>query len=150
MNTRMMLATGTLLLLVGCGGNDGPELHDVSGIVTLDGKPLASSSVGFIPLEEGIEGTSSSYAKTDEDGYYSLQYSLSREGALAGKYKVVISSHQVADPDSSPPQERQDETVPMKYNRESTLVAEVPSDSYDFALTSDGEIYQPPPDEVDE
>jgi hypothetical protein len=149
MRSKILLASG-ILLLAGCGGSDGPELIDVSGVVTMDGSPLANASVGFLPLGEGVGGTSPSYALTDEDGHYVLQYSLSRDGALPGKYKVQISSHQVADPDASPPVEAQAEVVPIQYNRETTLEIDVPSDSYDFALKSEGEIYQPASDDEDD
>lgn len=146
---RCVLIAGVSVLLIGCGGSDGPELHDVGGYVTMDGEPLPNASVHFIPDGEGVGGTSPSFAKTDEDGYYYLQYSLSKDGAIAGDYKVRISTHQEADPDLDPPQERHPETVPVQYNRETTLTATVPSDSYDFAIESDGEVYQPLPGDED-
>ncbi len=47
------LAAAVLLALVGCGGGTG----EVSGIVTLDGKPLPGGMVAFIP-ENGSAKTS--------------------------------------------------------------------------------------------
>ncbi len=39
----------TMLLSMGCGGGDMPELGDVSGKVTLDGKPLVGINILFTP-----------------------------------------------------------------------------------------------------
>lgn len=45
-----MLATGSLMLLVGCGGgSDGPTRYHLSGTVTFGGKPVPAGSVTFTP-----------------------------------------------------------------------------------------------------
>lgn len=79
--------------LVGCGGAPAatplPETVPVTGIITLDGKPISAAAVTFIPQGQtkGIEcqGT------TDEGGRYQLQQQHGAEGAPPGNYKVVIS-----------------------------------------------------------
>src|SRR5690606_27047316 len=77
------------VLLVGCGGTDGPPLGSVSGRVTLDGQPLANAVVQFQPT--GADGTYSA-GRTDEDGYYQLRYTRDRYGALIGSHRVSVST----------------------------------------------------------
>ena len=96
----------------------------------------------FLPAGAGVGGTSPSYGRTDENGKDSLKYSLSKEGAIAGKYKVTISTQQEADEDEGLEAHR--ETVPAKYNVNTELEAEVTDGGgpYDFSLNSEGKIIQ--------
>src|SRR5690606_14257145 len=58
MTRRQILGVRLLLasLLVGCGGG-GPALYDVSGAVTLDGKPVPFGRITFTPdLSKGNSG----------------------------------------------------------------------------------------------
>jgi hypothetical protein len=85
-----LLLFGCLLVLAGCGGGGGPE-RPVSGIVTLDGAPVASAQVRFFP-DSGTDPTSSGYAETGTDGKFVLTGSgKDKKGLLAGKYKVTVS-----------------------------------------------------------
>ncbi len=141
---RVLIVGLALLLSAGCGGgSDGPGLVDVEGTVTMDGKPLANATVFFSPAGEGVGGTSPSFGKTDEDGEYFLQYSISKDGAIVGKYKVSISTHAEADEDDGTKAQR--ETVPAKYNVNTELEVEVTKGGgpYDFSLKSDGKVIQP-------
>jgi len=117
------------LALAGCGGG----LPSVSGVVTLDGKPLANASVSFQPEGGGTQG---SYAKTDEEGRYTLKVVGSdRAGAVAGKHVVRISQFEGSGSDSGGR-----EKLPARYNAKTTLTFEVPAggtDKADFALQSD-------------
>jgi hypothetical protein len=145
---RVLVVGWALLLSAGCGGGiEDLGLVEVHGTITMDDKALPNAGVSFLPLGEGVGGTSSSYGKTDKDGKYSLQFSLSREGAYAGKYKVTISTHQQADDDEETDAHR--ETVPEKYNRNTELEAEVKEGGgpYDFPLKSKGKIFQPVSDD---
>lgn len=142
-----LVASLTLAVLSGCsGGTDGPELAGVGGYVHLDGQPLPGASVIFTP-----ENGSPSYGTTDENGYYTLSYSINQDGAMIGKHKVQISTHRSEDEDaegntiSAAP-----ETLPAKHNRETTLTAEVKSGSntIDFKdLKAEGEVVQPSEEE---
>lgn len=78
----------TLLLtgfFIGC--SNGPELADVSGKVTQDGRPIPFAYVIYQPVEP--PGTYAS-AYTDADGNYSVQFTESREGALIGRHEVTV------------------------------------------------------------
>lgn len=114
--------------LLGCGG---PQFGQVSGQVTLDGKPLPGISVRF---ED--EGGSASIARTDKTGRYEMQYTVDQMGAPVGKHKVTIFT---PAPVSEGTGERAAaEIVPAKYNSQSTLVQEVKSGRQvcNFELTS--------------
>ena len=139
MNCNWLFNVPFLLLLVctGCGGGptDYPDMGTVSGTVTMDGQPLVDARIAFQP-----EGNRPSYGVTDSSGYYTLTYSATKEGAKVGKHKVSISTFR----DEGDPEDPQitAETVPNKYNTKSELTAMVEggSNTFDFALTSDGEI----------
>ena len=70
------------LLAVGCGAGH----SKVTGIVTLDGQPLAAANVVFT-AEDGSRIAS---GLTDAAGNFTLM-SDNKEGALPGKYKVSVT-----------------------------------------------------------
>ncbi|PQO38605.1 carboxypeptidase-like regulatory domain-containing protein [Blastopirellula marina] len=107
------------VLLPGCfGGGDTPDLADVSGVVTLDGKPLAEATVLFQPLSgRPSAGT------TDQDGKFRLRYTASETGAKIGDHKVIIRK-EVAGKDRGG-ESVWKETVPDIYNQRTTLTATV-------------------------
>lgn len=73
------------LLLAGCGPK-GPDVVKVRGTITKGGKPVSSMVVQFIP-EKGR----SSAARTDENGYYELEFSEAvPKGALPGNHSVSL------------------------------------------------------------
>jgi len=132
-----------LVLLAGCGGGgDGLPRERVSGTVTLDGKPLASGSIEFVPGGAGDAGTPAlSAGATIEDGAYDIP----RESGLTpGKYTVSITSAAgggaaAANEAPGPAPKAAKEAIPEKYNKESTLAAEVKAgggNTFNFDLSS--------------
>lgn len=75
---------------------DLPPLAPVSGRVTVDGKPLSSAIVKFVP-EEGTKNLrlATSIGITDKDGNYTLIYAADVAGAVIGKHQVQV---QLNDP----------------------------------------------------
>jgi len=117
-----------LLSLAGCSG---PKFGEVTGNVTLDGKPLKGKAVRF---ED--EGGSATIARTDDAGNYVLRYTRNQTGAPVGKHKVTIFTPAPLSEgtgERAPP-----EDVPAKYNKNSTLVKEVTGGAQviDFRLTT--------------
>lgn len=132
--------------LLGCGSS-GPEIASVEGTVTLDGQPLANASVVFVP-----EGGRPAGASTDAQGKYVLNFSGGRKGALPGKNVVRISTlmGETTD-DNGQMVPGTPETIPAKYNAQSTLEFNVEAGKVnvaDFALESDGEL--PPSSESED
>lgn len=80
-----MLSTALgICLLYGCGG--GPEMAEVDGKVTFQGKPLDKIQVEFWPTGDGPR----SMGVTDEAGHFVLTTDGSRKGAVVGSHKVVL------------------------------------------------------------
>mgnify|MGYP003662987241 CR=1 FL=1 len=121
------------LTIVGCGGQAGdqPDLGSVTGTVTLDEKPLAGVVVVFSP-EKGR----SSVGTTDSDGKYELIYVGDTKGANIGTHKISITTAlgETADEGAAPVKE----TIPAKYNTQTTLTEEVKAGDnvIDLKLTS--------------
>jgi hypothetical protein len=131
-----------LLLVAACGCGSGSRgLAPVSGVVTLDGKPLAGGTVSFQPKAppgSTIAGKGSA-AKCDADGRFMLATIDDRPGAVIAEHRVAIwgpNRPQNAASDSAPVSP---DMVPAKYNFDSTLTFAVPSEGTDkanFDLTS--------------
>lgn len=64
-----------------------PPLADVSGTVTLAGKPLANAIVEYRPTATGRP----SVATTNSDGYYSLLYTADYSGAVIGDHSIQVT-----------------------------------------------------------
>jgi hypothetical protein len=159
---RIIAVSGVLLVIgaalclsIGCGGGgadyQGDERAAVAGSVTLDGGPLATGTITFVPTAEG-KRASAMILK----GNYSIAES---QGPNLGKYKVEILGFegglQTGDgsEDSQPsdgeddgkdegrgggPARAQGQLVPAKYNTATTLEVEIASgeNKHDFDLTS--------------
>ena len=78
-----------MIMFVGCSGTpaDQPDTAEVSGVVKLNGSPLASAIVKFSPEGEGRP----SYGETDAEGNYKLKYTESVSGAIPGEHSVTVS-----------------------------------------------------------
>ena len=136
------------LACVGCG-ESGPPLGTVSGVVTMDGEPLANALVTFTP-EAGGRG---SIGKTDAGGKYELAF-VDGKGALIGNHKVSVTtikeaaavtemssdSPEYANQGSSADYDKAEtkEPIPEKYNTKTELTFDVKagSNTYDIPLES--------------
>jgi hypothetical protein len=91
-----------LLTAAGCGG---PRLVPVSGVVTLDGKPLSHAVVSFnADATKGNTATVSCVGRLNEQGQYQLKTmavkkSDSGEGAPLGWYKVTLLTGLPGEPE---------------------------------------------------
>lgn len=115
--------------LSGCGHSDGPPLASVSGVVRLDGSPLANAYIEFTP-QQG----SPSYAKTDAEGRYSLRFTRRKAGAMIGQHRVRISTASDDDGEGNAVPEK----IPPQFNSRTRLQREVAEgeNAFDFELTS--------------
>jgi hypothetical protein len=117
---RITLLAALIGAVVGCDQGDLPDLAPVSGIVTLDGKPVANKNVFFAPDKgRGSQGI------TDEQGAYDLYYTAQVKGAIIGEHTVTISTPPPMDGNYK----GHKETIPAKYNTKSELKKEVESGS---------------------
>ncbi|MHB9081972.1 MAG: hypothetical protein ACYC3X_31290 [Pirellulaceae bacterium] len=78
-----------LLVCVGCGEKAGVSgTVPVTGLVMLDGKPVAGASVTFSPTGKGGRAA---VGTTDAEGRYTLTTMKPGDGAIPGSYNVAIS-----------------------------------------------------------
>lgn len=141
---RAVAGLWLLALLAGCESGprmsyDSVGLVDVSGTVTLDGKPLPGAVVIF----EADTGRFS-YGETDSSGRYTLHFDSETDGAAPGPKTVRISTSRKIGEEgeggegesaAKPPAER----VPEKYNRKSELTRTIEpghAQTFDFDLTT--------------
>ena len=88
----LAFALASILLLASTGCEKPPEIGKVTGTVTMDGKPLDTVRVLFLPDPHAGNSGGHSECVTGEDGTYDLVYSLDPEvhGALVGWHKIII------------------------------------------------------------
>lgn len=141
------LAVAALLSLAGCGGpSDQPELGQVKGTVTLDGKPLGDTEVVFYP-----DSGRPARGRTDAEGKYELTYIRETPGTKVGHNRVEIApSEEGGDVEAEVAAATQGETpaakagkpgkpvIPERYNSKSELEADVKpgENTFDFKLES--------------
>jgi glycine/D-amino acid oxidase-like deaminating enzyme len=133
-----------VVVALGCGGR---QYASVSGKVTLNGKPLANALVTFQPMapDGALDAGMGSTGRTNDNGEYALRLSSGDNGARVGRHHVMVTLLAVKDRDpeddtrvvrGGPPLL---DTIPARYNSESTLTFEVPSggsQAGNFDLTS--------------
>ena len=127
-----------IALNAGCGGEEGPALVSVTGIVTVDGTPISGAGISFRGETKPGQPEYLPGGSTDSTGKYTL-ITAGKDGAEVGTYKILVF------PPSSPPGAAGPEVAPPTFNKkyltiESTdLTVQVTADaapgSYDLKLT---------------
>lgn len=138
----LFVVTGAWLCLAGCGG-DG-KVAPVSGVVTLNGKPVADVELLFQP--EAGDSTNSpgppATGVTGPDGRYTLKViGDSKPGATVGKNHVLFSARAAAEDFSEDGKKRGKPaiSIPARYSNEAKMQFDVPrsgTSSADFELKS--------------
>ncbi len=88
LRTHFLRCIGLQVLFImaaGCGDSGGRVT--LRGTVKLDGQPLANATVHFIAQDSGGKDA---LGTTDADGMFRLSTFKPGDGALPGKYKVVV------------------------------------------------------------
>ena len=141
-NITTFIGAALLGAVVGCSGEF--PLASVSGVVTLDGKPLENATVFFQPQAKGTESVVGppSIGVTDATGKYSVATHKLGSGAVVGDHTVSISTFELRmkDPQNSDAVEVvSPERVPDRYRSPSELSFQVTSrgsDEANFDLTT--------------
>ncbi|MEP3481100.1 MAG: carboxypeptidase regulatory-like domain-containing protein [Fuerstiella sp.] len=137
-----------LLLLAGCSTQpqmdySKADLVEVTGKVTLDGVPLSFAVLSF----DSPDGQFS-FAMTDVDGAYQLQFDSEMTGCTKGPKVVRVSTHRkilglnVAEEggDGGEEETNQDaERIPECYNKESELKVTVTESDTNFNFELNGD-----------
>lgn len=127
--SKVMCSVLFVVWISGCsgGGEPLPDLTEVTGTVTLDGKPVENISVIFQP-EATDQATSR--GTTNAQGGFSLMYNQDASGAVSGMHQVRFA---VMDADATG-------LLPDKYTGSNTgetanVKADGPND-FEFKLKS--------------
>jgi len=131
-----------IILLCGCGADS--RIAPVSGVVTLNGKPVADVAVSFQPIATDTNNAPgpAAYGVTGPDGRYTARIlGEQAKGASVGKNQVRFSPHAaVTDTsDEGLKQAKPKVKVPARYWMDSKIEFDVPAggtNSADFQLTS--------------
>ena len=117
---------------------EAPARAPVTGTITLDGKPLKSAIVKFVPVVDSTQGAlrgATSFGFTDAEGKYTLTYATGDDGKpLMG---AVVGPHQVQIQLNDPSGEQR---IPARYGTlQSDLKADVKQgmSPVDIALKSE-------------
>lgn len=87
MKWRECFAIVIMATFAGCGGGvSGPAFVPVSGVVTLDSKPIDGATIVFTPKKEGAP----SMGFSDPDGKFTLKTGSGRKGAAVGDHDVTV------------------------------------------------------------
>ncbi|MDX1930685.1 MAG: carboxypeptidase-like regulatory domain-containing protein [Pirellulaceae bacterium] len=147
---RLCLLSAALLFVAGCGNG----LTPITGVVTMDDKPLPNAIVTFFPVDGGSAAT----GKTDDKGNYKLIGVLG-EGLKPGSYKVSVTTAETtavaesSDIDMNSPEylamssgvgmesvktSAPKEKIPAKYNTATELLKQITNETakIDLPLTS--------------
>jgi hypothetical protein len=132
------LALWTLLCLAaGCGREyEGDRRYPVSGTVRVDGQPIDSGVISFLPTDPQAQRVAGGPIT---GGVYSVDEA---SGPNAGKYRVEIhwyklTGQKIIDPMTGNPYDERTEGLPDKYHTDSELTVEIPGKTpLDFDLKS--------------
>lgn len=142
---RSLMCAGLVLALIttmaGCSGapDDAPLLVEATGMILMDGQPLADASVSFNPTS-GNRGAS---GRTDAEGRFVLSYGGS-DGCPLGEHTVSVSTREMILDEYGGVEGMKEETIPVRYNSQSKLKATVDADAamnnFTFELESKGRV----------
>lgn len=123
-----------IAVLPGCGTRTADQIT-VQGSVTLDGKPLESAIITFLP----VDGKGASGGATVTAGQYKTELAPGEKKVSIFAERVVgTQKRDPADPNSATVEVKQ-QYLPACYNTSTTLKATIPADggaTVDFALKS--------------
>jgi hypothetical protein len=134
---RLFIGCAVMAVVCGCG-RGGPGTQ-ISGTVTLDGKPLPSGNVAFMPMV-GIQG------KSTLAHIVNGKYEVTQEHEVVGKHRVEIRADRPMVSNASPvpshlgPAGRMEQYLPKQYNENSTLSFDIQAGTNvaNFTLKSEG------------
>lgn len=130
----LLCACLALTAMVGCGANK----PVVTGVVSLDGKPLDNGTIQFFPVAG--DGQTAA-AVLGSDGSYRVEASPTKMKVVIHSVKVLGKRKMYEGQADSPMVEITEELLPARYsdmNKTELSLAVVPgSNKADFALTSE-------------
>ncbi|HEY0983553.1 MULTISPECIES: hypothetical protein [unclassified Schlesneria] len=118
-------------LVQGCGGSKtvAEKIVPASGVIKLDGKPVAGINIRFTPINE-TKSVGGAWAVTKDDGSFTVMHWTNKEGITPGSYMVSFSRMVKQDgsplgPNDSPAMVRAKETIAARWNNPGDKMAEM-------------------------
>jgi hypothetical protein len=81
-----------VFLIVGCT-HSGPELVDVRGTVSYQGKPVATGTISFLPMADQPKSLRPAVGSLSTDGAYELRAFPGMVGVIPGEYQVSVTAY---------------------------------------------------------
>jgi hypothetical protein len=116
---RRIVPIATLVGMIGCGSQD-PNRGEVTGIITVNGQPVATGAVAFSP----VDGQSPTSGGKIVDGKYTIQASAGTS-RVAIRVPQIVGEKKLYNTPDSPVRPVMKETLPPEYNDRTTLTLEV-------------------------
>lgn len=125
---RLVFGLGVVVFFPGCGPSDPLGRRAISGVVTLDGTPLAGGTISFQPTEQGATSSGAMISQG--------RYAIARDKGLPpGKYRVMVNAVKPGTgttlPEGKMPGEEVGtppvELIPADWNSKSQQIVEVPA-----------------------
>ena len=113
----MLAGAAMLAVALGCGSSQAT----VAGKVMLDGQPLASGTIRFVPSD----GASATAGGPIKDGAYSLELPPGKKRVEISATKVIGKRQVYQGDPKSPVVDDVREVIPPQYNASSTLTADI-------------------------
>lgn len=122
-------AASLLVFLSGCG----PATASVKGTVTVDGEPLKSGVISFVPAD----GAGAPATTAISDGAYTLEMAPGKK-AVQISAPVVVGQGKAYNAPDAPTFDITEESLPSRYNTQTELIFEAApgSNSKDWNVES--------------
>ena len=136
MKFQVLIVAFLLGYIAGCGKPpaDAPSvpIHPVSGIVTLDAKPIEGARLALISLQGQQPGDITPNGISDAEGKFQISTYAVADGAPEGAYAITVSWPETRNAGSSEP-EYGKERLPKRYQiaEQSGFVVTVSEDLQD-------------------
>jgi len=81
------------VVMLGCGDGDRLPTAPVTGKVLFEGKPLGNAEIWLVPTSEAVKSakiTIRPYARTNDEGAFTMTSYLVDDGAPLGDYAVMV------------------------------------------------------------
>lgn len=136
MKFQVLIVAFLLGYIAGCGKPpaDAPSvpIHPVSGIVTLDAKPIEGARLALISLQGQQPGDITPNGISDAEGKFQVSTYTVADGAPDGAYAITVSWPEIRNAGSSEP-EYGKERLPKRYQiaEQSGFVVTVSEDLQD-------------------
>lgn len=127
------IAVCGLVLVAALGCGEGGNTALVTGTVTLDGQPIPTGTMLFVP----VDGQSPTAGGEIKDGHYSARVPITVMKISISAPRVV-GTKKIYDTPDSPEMPITEEALPARYNEETELRLEVKpgTNQHDFELKS--------------